>query len=1129
METQDLPREDEPVPILETAKEEVNGNAIVEQHVITQNVDEIPPTSNGKPDEMEVENNTNDEQAVQTPIVTEEKLRSSLRTKTDEPIKIHLLRMINAQRKNDTEASKAHPIWTDILQANLKIAKSATATEYKPVFRGELSITELDLPRKPSAEMSEQMHARLTLRLQKHRKKMSAKTQRLRDTYKKLHKRWRTHCDRLDNIEDARQNENDLEDSIGADLLDTAKEGGDGVSQSADSHIEKTDISLSSGDKDTMMVEKTSMEIPSSQQANANVVVDRISTTITENEEGGHRRSITMSSTHSSAKSGQMISSMQSNAPSSTILPSSGNSMTRSNRRNTQSSGGLVGFGDAVRSEAEFLEILASLESADMQDPSMRAARTTAVEPDMILDRWSSAVANGLNDNEQEGDAGELYFGTKDKGWGKSVYDDDNGFVADPKAFYESDFDPDFWSEEEMTIFARRYSLFPKQFGKIAASLPQKTTAQCVAYYYLTKKEDGHDYKALLNSRNRDRRRKTRLVKPKKGRGSALMADLKAATVEGPVSSAIEEEDASPTTPVSPNAIPATARRSASGAGRGRSAQSQRKQMTGMKGSNDSDLSNTQMSSGKSIDGSMNSSKRPRGARAKGAVSVEPNVEILAPAQQAANIDDSVLTGAVMKTSVDDPNTKQRIRQPTSSYWSVAERTQFLRSLSINGKDWDSVAQNLSTKSAAQARNYFSRNEKEADFVEAMNLANEQAGKPLEERIEAADKLMQKRALISNSEPPSLHSSIPPIVESDAHPELKEEPASRSGLNINSLLNADGDANTARSARRASAQEWFGNEQQPPSASYSHPVQPSYRSTSPYEQVRLPSREGTYIPQSYGVARMDNAYRSVEARHQSLEPSSRYPAVRSPTAFTSMPPSRYQQREYENVPSRYENVSSSRGVPELPPSRRELEQDWRGGHSQFAYEPSAIPRAQSSIRDDPRASMMPPPPSSTTSEQRLQARQPYASSRPTNLEYARPTQEFSRSGSDYPRPNSSYGYPDYDSRGQSNLRRSSEVYDSGRYGREDSLHVRSHQSPLHATSPTPPPPPSQTTHHSPLMSSQRHYIDQGPYRSSMQNRTGENPLPDPMQRPSYDRRTPPPTLPSPHSSFFGRRYDDRHR
>ncbi|PWN37731.1 uncharacterized protein FA14DRAFT_117644, partial [Meira miltonrushii] len=93
-------------------------------------------------------------------------------------------------------------------------------------------------------------------------------------------------------------------------------------------------------------------------------------------------------------------------------------------------------------------------------------------------------------DEDQDGDAEELYLGTKDKGWGKSVYDDDNGFVADPKAFYESDFDPDFWSEEEMTIFARRYSLFPKQFGKIAASLPQKTTAQCVAYYYLTKKED---------------------------------------------------------------------------------------------------------------------------------------------------------------------------------------------------------------------------------------------------------------------------------------------------------------------------------------------------------------------------------------------------------------------------------------------------------------------------------------------------------------------------------------------------------------------------------------------------------------------------------------------------------------
>ncbi|PWN47713.1 hypothetical protein IE53DRAFT_305673, partial [Violaceomyces palustris] len=113
---------------------------------------------------------------------------------------------------------------------------------------------------------------------------------------------------------------------------------------------------------------------------------------------------------------------------------------TRANRRNPQM--GVAGFGDAVRSEAEFLEILASLESADMQDPNMRAARTTATAPEMIIDP------------DKEGPL-------------KKDYDDDNGFVADPIAFYLSEFDPDLWSEEEKAIFAKRYALWPKQFGKI--------------------------------------------------------------------------------------------------------------------------------------------------------------------------------------------------------------------------------------------------------------------------------------------------------------------------------------------------------------------------------------------------------------------------------------------------------------------------------------------------------------------------------------------------------------------------------------------------------------------------------------------------------------------------------------
>ncbi len=176
----------------------------------------------------------------------------------------------------------------------------------------------------------------------------------------------------------------------------------------------------------------------------------------------------------------------------------------RANRRSAQA--GFAGFGDAVRSEAEFLEILASLENADMQDPNMRAARTTATAPDMHINVDSDQLT-------------------------KRRYDDINGYVADPLAFYLDKFDPDVWSEEEKAIFARRYALWPKQFGKIAQALPHKTPSQCVRYYYLNKKEPGNDFKALAAARNRERKRKAR-GKPKKAKGSALMADLKSAKGE---------------------------------------------------------------------------------------------------------------------------------------------------------------------------------------------------------------------------------------------------------------------------------------------------------------------------------------------------------------------------------------------------------------------------------------------------------------------------------------------------------------------------------------------------------------------------------------------------------------------
>ena len=177
----------------------------------------------------------------------------------------------------------------------------------------------------------------------------------------------------------------------------------------------------------------------------------------------------------------------------------------RANRR-SNANAGLSGYGDAARSEAEFLEILASLETADMRDPTVRASRTAAVVPDLILDANERRQFVGL---EQ----------------------DDRRRVDDPVEFYGVHAPPDEWTADESAAFEKRFALHPKQFGRIAEGIEHKTTAQCVLHYYRTKTVV--DYRGLLDRKNRDPRKR----KPKKRtdadgiakKSSSLLSNLKKA------------------------------------------------------------------------------------------------------------------------------------------------------------------------------------------------------------------------------------------------------------------------------------------------------------------------------------------------------------------------------------------------------------------------------------------------------------------------------------------------------------------------------------------------------------------------------------------------------------------------
>ena len=148
---------------------------------------------------------------------------------------------------------------------------------------------------------------------------------------------------------------------------------------------------------------------------------------------------------------------------------------------------------DAVRSDFEMEQIIASLGVDDATDPNHLSLRNLAKIPDMI------SVTNGKVDY---------------------VFDDTTHLVENPKDYFATGIED--WTEAEKHTFLQKFGAHPKQFGIIADYLPNKTAAQCVDYYYLHKKRF-IDFRKVV-SQFAPNKRKRRGMGRKKGNG--LLADI---------------------------------------------------------------------------------------------------------------------------------------------------------------------------------------------------------------------------------------------------------------------------------------------------------------------------------------------------------------------------------------------------------------------------------------------------------------------------------------------------------------------------------------------------------------------------------------------------------------------------
>lgn len=179
---------------------------------------------------------------------------------------------------------------------------------------------------------------------------------------------------------------------------------------------------------------------------------------------------------------------------------------------------------DVVRSEAEMQQVLKGLaeeeqqKSADTRSKDQNARE--AVVPDMIMDPTELLIFKDTN---------------------RLLRTDDEILAA-----FRYDVPADDWSDSEHKLFCERYTLFPKQWGKIAQEIEGRDFKACILHYYMTKKTC--IYKELIRGPGKRGRTKGRrkAASSQRTRQSALIADLGRRSGVGEEDEGADSEDVTP-------------------------------------------------------------------------------------------------------------------------------------------------------------------------------------------------------------------------------------------------------------------------------------------------------------------------------------------------------------------------------------------------------------------------------------------------------------------------------------------------------------------------------------------------------------------------------------------------------
>ncbi|XP_067395809.1 nuclear receptor corepressor 2 isoform X6 [Emydura macquarii macquarii] len=247
-----------------------------------------------------------------------------------------------------------------------------------------------------------------------------------------------------------------------------------------------------------------------------------------------------------------------------------------------------------------------------------------------------------------------------------------NGLMDDPMKVYKDRQVMNMWSDQEKETFREKFMQHPKNFGVIASFLDRKTVADCVLYYYLTKKNENYKNLVRRNYRRRGKNQQQQQQQQQMPRSSQEEKDEKEKEKE---KEAEKEEDK-------------------------QEAENDKEELTKEKNDDTSGEDNDEKEAVTSKGRKTANSQGRRKGRITRSMANEANNEEAAAPQQSTEL--------------------ASLEMNESSRWTEEEMETAKKGLLEHGRNWSAIARMVGSKTVSQCKNFYFNYKKRQNLDEIL-------------------------------------------------------------------------------------------------------------------------------------------------------------------------------------------------------------------------------------------------------------------------------------------------------------------------------------------------------------------------------------------------------------------------